>query len=135
MVERDVTYYSRGFPWELKDLIRICLSFIRYSMGHTLVTFRGEFFEYGINEDIDSKGLTIGGYESAWLADLVAGFVLELNRRAFVNCVFDGIYRDDGLMVMRGKRSQEEVLLWLDRFQRRVDATLGSDRLQFTATM
>ena len=49
--------------------------------------------------------------------------------------MFEGIYRDDGLMVMSGMRSQVEVLHWLSMFQRRVDATLGSDRLQFTKTM
>ena len=49
--------------------------------------------------------------------------------------MFDGIYQDVCLMVMSGKRIQVEILQWLNRFQRRVDATLGLYWLQFTATM
>ena len=44
MVEHAVTYYARGFPRDMEALIRICLLFISYSMGHTLITFRGEYF-------------------------------------------------------------------------------------------
>jgi hypothetical protein len=42
--------------------------------------------------------LTIGGYESAWLADLVAAFVLENCEDLFEEAIYDGIYRDDGLV-------------------------------------
>ena len=81
------------------------------------------------------KVLTIGGFESAWLEDLVAGFVLDRKQQEFDKCIFDGIYRDDGLFLISGKQSQAEILQWLNRFQSRVDATLGSDWLQFMATM
>ena len=52
-------------------------------MGHTILTFQGEYYEYGAEEDIYGKGLTIGGFECAWLADLVASYVLEKSGRYF----------------------------------------------------
>ena len=69
-------------------------------MGHTLLKFRGDYFEYGEAENIDEKGLTIGGYESAWLADLVASYVLEKFSCHFRDARFFGIYRDDGFVVL-----------------------------------
>ena len=36
---------------------------------------------------------------------------------------------------MDSKKSPEEVLAWLNRFQAEVNATLGSDSLRFTATI
>ena len=41
-------------------------------MGNTILTFLEKYYEYGAQDDIMEKGLTIRGYESAWLADLVA---------------------------------------------------------------
>jgi hypothetical protein len=38
-------------------------------------------------------------HESAWLADLVAAFILENTAQFFEEAVYDGIYRDDGLVV------------------------------------
>jgi hypothetical protein len=40
------------------------------------VTFGDKGFEHDGDRDVRDKGLTIS-YESAWLADLVAAFVLE----------------------------------------------------------
>jgi hypothetical protein len=46
-----------------------------------------EIFEYnGVNGDIDpdERALTIGGFESVWLADLVAAYVvLEITSHCF----------------------------------------------------
>ena len=40
-----------------------------------------KYYEYDGDQEINNKGLTIGGYESAWLADLVAAYVLEFYTR------------------------------------------------------
>jgi hypothetical protein len=38
---------------------------------------------------LDKKGLTIGGYESAWLADLVAVYILaEVDEELFSDATF-----------------------------------------------
>ena len=40
-------------------------------MSSTLISFDGEYYEYHSGEK-EEQGLEIGGYESAFLADLVA---------------------------------------------------------------
>jgi hypothetical protein len=44
---------------------------IKFGMGNTLLTFVDKYYKYGGDLDVEDRGLTIGGYESAWLADLV----------------------------------------------------------------
>jgi hypothetical protein len=41
-------------------------------MENTLLTFQDQYSIYDGDQSLDEKGLTIGGYESVWLADLVA---------------------------------------------------------------
>jgi len=45
---------------------------------------------------------------------------------------FNGIYRDDGLLVFDKKKSTEEVVTWLRNFQSEVNNLCGSEHLQFT---
>jgi hypothetical protein len=61
-------------------------------MGNALITLEDKYFEY--DGDRDDKGLKIGGYESAWLADLVAACVLENTAHLFKEAVCDRICRD-----------------------------------------
>ena len=72
---------------------------IAFGMGNTLLTFRNCYYEYAGASDIEGKELTIGGFESAWLADLVlASFILlERCNNHFGSCWFHGIYRDNGM--------------------------------------
>jgi hypothetical protein len=35
--------------------------------------------------------------------------------------VYDGIYRDDGLVIMDGAKSNAEIGKWLNTFQKRVN--------------
>jgi len=65
---------------------------LKFGMGSTLITFEGKYWEYGGDKDIYDKGLTIGGYESAWLADLVAAYVLENTQSFFEEAKFDGFF-------------------------------------------
>jgi hypothetical protein len=68
---------------------------------------------------------TIGGYESAWLADLVAAFVLENTTELFEKTPYDGIYRDDGLVILDGLKSNNEIGEWLGAFQEKVNEVTG----------
>ncbi len=104
-------------------------------MGNTLLTFVDKYYEYDGEREIQDKGLTIGGYESAWLADLVAAFVLENCEDLFGEAVYDGIYRDDGLVIMDGQKTNEEIGQWLDTFQERVNQVTGYKGLVFTVSI
>ena len=41
------------------------------------VTFEDQYYIYGEFLPVEEKGLTIGGFESAFLTDLVAAYILE----------------------------------------------------------
>lgn len=49
---------------------------IKFGMGNTLLTFVDEFCKYGGEVDVEERSLTIGGYKSAWLADLGQSYIL-----------------------------------------------------------
>jgi hypothetical protein len=46
-------------------------------MSTTLIQFCGVYYLYNGDKEIENKGLTIGRYKSAWLADLAMAFLLE----------------------------------------------------------
>jgi hypothetical protein len=48
------------------------LKCIHFGIGNTLIRFGDKYFEYDGDRNVNDKGLTIGGYKSALLADLVA---------------------------------------------------------------
>jgi hypothetical protein len=41
-------------------------------MGNTIVLFQDKYYRYGVNDNSNRRGLTIGEFESAFLADLEA---------------------------------------------------------------
>jgi hypothetical protein len=53
--------------------------------------------------NVEDRGLTIGGYKSAWLADLAMAFLLEtINEKELNKTKYFGIYCDDGIAVFPG---------------------------------
>ena len=88
---------------------------------------------YGMHEDQRERGLTIGGYDAAWLADIVAGYILELARDHFANTKFVGMYWDDGKVIFNGVYSVRELQNWLlHDFQTTVNEITGDRSIQFT---
>ena len=85
----------------------------------------------------EEKGLTIGRYGSTFLADIVAAYMMEMAERAklFESVLFKGIYRDDGIMCVKGIWDIRNVEEWLNDFQNVANEALGSDRLKFTAEL
>ena len=75
---------------------------IKYGMSTTFIHFKNKYYLYSGGLSVNKKGLTTGGYESAWLADLVAAFVFEKPEDLFSNLVFMKTYRDDKMVVLFG---------------------------------
>ena len=96
LVKKAVRYYAKDMSEEDKSKIEKCLQMIGFGMKNTLITFVDKYFEYGGDIDGEKRGLTIGGYESAWLADLVASYILKQSEKFFSEFIYYGIYRDDG---------------------------------------
>ena len=100
-------------------------------MSSTLIYFDGEYYEYHGGER-EEKGLVIGGYELAFLADLVTSYLFEKAKLNFCPKIYHGIYRDDGLVVFKVKKKSSEIKYWMEEFQKTVNTAAGNRHLQFT---
>ena len=118
LIERAVQYFARDLDSLSYSKVLACLEFIKFGMGHTFLTFGDKYYEYTAGErNMADRGLTIGGYESAWLADLAMSFLLEKASHLLDELLFSGVYRDDGILVFDGSWKKKEVTNWLSRFQ------------------
>ena len=126
-----VRFFVRTLTTATKKTINLCLELIRFGMSSTLICFDGEYYEYHGGEK-EEQGLAIGGYESAFLADLVASYLLEKAKAHFYPTIYHRINRDDGLVVFKGKKGVKDIKDWLDEFQQTVDKVAGNQHLQFT---
>ena len=131
-IKNAVNFFLKDASDADKEIARRCLGLTKFGMANTIVTFEDQFWIYGGDTPVEAKGLTIGGFESAFYANLVAAYILENSPELFSDSVFYGIYRDDGLNVIDGKKSTEELVKWLEKFQAKVNELTGSDCLQFT---
>ena len=127
-------HFSKDLPDEMKKKIETCLEMIGFGMKNTLVSFTDKYYEYGGDiMDGEKRGLTIGGYESAWLADLVAAYLLKQTEKLFEDFIYHGIYRDDGFLILKGIKTKREMNEWLLKFQEEINNLAESNCLQFTA--
>ena len=131
-IEKAVNFFLNSASAEDKRTATSCLNLVRFGMANTIITYEDQNWIYGGDAPVEIKGLTIGGFESAFFADLVAAYILENSTELFADSIFYGIYRDDGLFVRDGKRSVEEMVDWLKKFQAKVDELTESRYLQFT---
>ena len=97
-------FFARTLTTATKKTINLCLELIRFGMSSTLIFFNGEYYKYHEGEKSE-QGLEIGRYESAFLADLVASYLFKKAKAHFYLTIYHGIYRDDGLVVFKGKKS------------------------------
>ena len=78
MAHLAVSFFATNLPIEEKEKIAKCLRLIKFGMSNTVLTFDGRYFKYqGAPKDPSQCGLTIGGYESAWLASSVISFYAD----------------------------------------------------------
>ena len=75
-----------------------------FIFSYTLINFEGEYYEYGDSLDAEQRGLAIGGFESAWLSDVVMAFLMENTKNLFEYSIFSGFYRDDGLVFFKDSK-------------------------------
>ena len=135
LVKKAIDYFTSLFTPDEKATIEVCCWLIQFGMGSTLLCFKDGYYEYNGGESIEEKGLAIGGYESAFLADLVAAYLLELTKDNFYLACYYGIYRDDGIVVFHGNWTTVHIAQWLERFQSHVNTIVGNTHLIFTASV
>ena len=98
-------FFARKLTSEVKKTINLCLDLIQFGMSSTLISFDGEYYKYHGGER-EEQGLAIGGYEYAFLADLVASYLFERASPIFQPTIYHGIYRYEGLVVFQGKEKK-----------------------------
>ena len=71
MIRKAVIYFARKLTRETKKTINLFLDLTHFRMSYTFISFDSDYYEYrgGKREE---QGLAIGGYESVFLADLMA---------------------------------------------------------------
>jgi hypothetical protein len=136
LVQKAVEYCSIGLSKEAWETIENCLTMIASGMKSTLFTFQDVYYEYDGDADPDDRGLTIGGYESAWLANLVWAYLLNNTQHLFEESLFQGFYRDDGLFaVFNNTYSYSRLAEWRNDFQSAVNTLAEGDYLQFSLSI
>ena len=81
-IKKAVRFSARTLTTATKKTINLCLELIRFGMSSTLISFDDEYYEYHGREKKE-QGLAIGGYESEFLADLVASYLFLKGQSAF----------------------------------------------------
>ena len=69
-IKKAVRFFARKLTSETKKTNNLCLDLIKFGMSSTLISFDGDYYKYRGGER-EEQGLSIGGYESTFLADLV----------------------------------------------------------------
>jgi len=135
LIKKAIEFYARDITDENEiEKINKCLDLIQFGMSTTLIQFCRVYYLYNGNKEVEDKGLTIGGYESAWLADLAMAFLLEMMDQSVLDeTKYFGIYQDGGLAVFPGTWSQTETADWLSKFQGSINDIAGNNKLSFTA--
>ena len=67
------------------------------------------------------------------MADLVASYLFDNAKPILLPTIYHGIYRDDSLVVFKGKNKASEIKYWLEEFQQTVNTAAGNQHLKFTA--
>ena len=135
LIKKAIEYFASNITDKNEiEKVNKCLDLIKFGMSTTLIQFCGVYYLYDGDKEVEDRGLTIGGYESAWLADLAMAFLLEtIDQNVLNETKYFGIYRNDGIAVFPGTWMQTEVEDWLLAFQRAINDKAGNDKLSFMA--
>ena len=90
-------------------------------MAPCLISFSGKHYKYKVEGDNNDRGLAIGRYESVFLANLIASYLLEKSKKFFSDTKFHEIYHNDGFVVFNGQKYFTDFDLWGTEFQKGIN--------------
>ena len=99
-IKNAMRFFARKFTASTKKSINICLEFIQFGVSSTLIYFNGKYYEYHSGKK-GEQWLAIGGYESAFLVNLVASYLFEEAKTLLNQTTYHGIYQDGGMVVFK----------------------------------
>ena len=135
LVEKAIAYFSKGLQQRELNKIMHCMEMIRFGMNSTYLMFQDSYYQYDGDHDIQDVALSIGAFESAWLADIVGSYLYLESPDSFDATTYNGTYRDDGLVVFPGRKTHPQIVAWLQQFQARVNELADGDYLQYTCEL
>ena len=98
-------------------------------MSSDLISFDGKYYKYHSGKKEEQRFL-IDEYESNFLADLVASYLFDKSKPFLNPKTYQGMYRDDVLVVFKGKESVKQIKDGLEEFQKRMNRAAGNQQLQ-----
>eukprot|EP00957_Ditylum_brightwellii_P144140 10981983-Ditylum_brightwellii.AAC.1 len=128
LIKQAFRHYTCNLLRKHKKTIETCIKMIAFRIKTTLIRYRDEYFIYkgvvgenGSNGDEDEKKIAIGGYESAFCADVGATYVYKMNESILNKLRYAGTYQDDGLTIFREHLSHRQAIHWLRHFHLQVN--------------
>ena len=102
-INKSVNLFSKRLTSSSKKTIHIFLELIHFGMSSTLIYFDGEYLEYhgGNNKE---TWIAIKGYELYLLYYLAPYYLFLKSQNLFRPKIYHRIYRDDSLVVFKGKK-------------------------------
>eukprot|EP00957_Ditylum_brightwellii_P138773 10578067-Ditylum_brightwellii.AAC.1 len=88
LIKKALRHFSKNLPDDAKKWIKLSLEMVQFGMKSTLVDFGDKFYvnkeaAKGKNLTANDVVLANGGYELAFLANLVASYVFEMTENFF----------------------------------------------------
>ena len=80
---------------------------IKYGMTSTVLGFKDKYYEYDGKVEAMHKGLTIGGYESAWLADLAVSYLFQQHITMLISKT---LYSQESIVMTESSYSTESIV-------------------------
>ena len=132
LIKEALLFFSSVLPEEEQKMVMRAWAFGQFGMDGSIMQFGGEYYRYVGAQRSGEASLSIGGFESAFYADLVMSFIFQKAQLAglFEDFAVIGIYRDDGFAISRDRVSDEWLDSWLQRFQGYVSSFAPS--IEFT---
>ena len=125
LVAEAVRHYAKRFLEDDKMRAKAGLKMLMFTMSNCLIDFEEEYVQYGKEKNPLKRVLSIGGFDSAWLADLVACYILEKTEPVRKNqFAYFKIYRNDGCAVARNT-TVRKLQKWFNNFQQEIDWITG----------
>ena len=118
LVKLAVNYYASDFSSEHKTILKTSLEVLEFGMSNIFCKFKDQFYRY-----VGSGGscaLSQGGYESAFLADLVINYVFIRSSHILTDkFYFKRCFKDDAFLVCHDLKVSE-IKEKIDNFQSHV---------------
>ena len=134
LIRKAINFYIDTYRFDSasQNTCEFILKSFELIMNMNYSCFGTDFYRY-TGKGKEGTGLTMGGYESCFLSDLVVNYIYQEfeNEGLFEDFIYNRTYRDDGALVTKEFKSEA----WLVDWKRKVDLksrVLTNDRVAFT---